>query len=195
MDHYTGNRVAIKQIKDVFGVFENAKRIYREVKLLRALDHVNIVKIVHIQKPKYVLGRTQCVCLQLCARPTVVLYPVAALLRNPRLFNDLYIVFECMDLDLNKLGRDVKQSLTLEHVRWFMYQVRGVGCRGCRSQKNAYELPCTRERGCRVVTLAVPLYCGPGAFATVAEVPQVHPLGGYHSPRHQARQRPVVRGV
>ncbi len=43
--------------------------------------------------------------------------------RNPRLFNDLYIVFECMDLDLMKLGRDVKQSLTLEHVRWFMYQV------------------------------------------------------------------------
>jgi hypothetical protein len=28
-----------------------------------------------------------------------------------------------MDLDLMKLGRDVKQSLTLEHVRWFMYQV------------------------------------------------------------------------
>jgi serine/threonine protein kinase len=53
-DHVKGTRVAIKQIKDVFGVFENAKRIYREIKLLRALDHENIVKIVHIQKPKCV---------------------------------------------------------------------------------------------------------------------------------------------
>ena len=52
VDRVTGSRVAIKQIKDVFGVFENAKRIYREVKLLRNLDHVNIVKIVHIQRPK-----------------------------------------------------------------------------------------------------------------------------------------------
>ncbi len=52
VDHLTSKRVAIKQIKDVFGVFENAKRIYREIKLLRSLNHVNIVKIVHIQKPK-----------------------------------------------------------------------------------------------------------------------------------------------
>jgi serine/threonine protein kinase len=44
--------VAIKQIMDVFGVFENAKRIYREIKLLRILDHENIVKIVHIQMPR-----------------------------------------------------------------------------------------------------------------------------------------------
>jgi serine/threonine protein kinase len=28
-----------------------------------------------------------------------------------------------MDLDLNKLGRDVKQSIGLDHVRWFMYQL------------------------------------------------------------------------
>ena len=45
-------RVAIKQVKDVFSVFENAKRIYREIRLLRSLDHVNVIKIVHIQKPK-----------------------------------------------------------------------------------------------------------------------------------------------
>jgi hypothetical protein len=43
---------------------------------------------------------------------------------NPATFTDLYIVFECMDLDLNKLGRDTKQSIGVDHVRWFMYQVR-----------------------------------------------------------------------
>lgn len=35
----------------------------------------------------------------------------------------MYLVFECMDLDLNKLGRDQKQTIGLDHVRWFMYQV------------------------------------------------------------------------
>ena len=29
-----------------------------------------------------------------------------------------------MDLDLDKLGKDTRQSLSLDHVRWFMYEVR-----------------------------------------------------------------------
>lgn len=97
-DHLTNQRVAIKQIKDIFSVHENAKRIYREIRLLRQLDHENVVKIVHVEMPP-----------------------------NPKTFTDLYIVFECMDLDLAKLGKDVKQSLTLEHVKWFLYQlVKGL---------------------------------------------------------------------
>jgi hypothetical protein len=28
-----------------------------------------------------------------------------------------------MDLDLDKLGKDTRQSLSLDHVRWFMYEV------------------------------------------------------------------------
>ena len=89
-----------------------------------------------------------------------MLYPVAALLRNPRLFNDLYIVFECMDLDLNKLGRDVKQSLTLEHVRWFMYQVRGVGCRGCRTHE--MRMSCLAPVGVAAVSSRLPFPCTVG---------------------------------
>jgi serine/threonine protein kinase len=46
--------VAIKQIKNIFTVFETSKRIYREIKLLRSLDHPNVVKIVHIQEPRWV---------------------------------------------------------------------------------------------------------------------------------------------
>lgn len=111
--------MAIKQIKDVFGVFENAKRIYREITVLRCLDHDNIIKLVHVQMPK-------------CVYLTINAYAEMSLMvscvpccddRNLATFSDLYIVFECMDLDLNKLGRDTKQSIGIDHVRWFMYQV------------------------------------------------------------------------
>ena len=94
-DHVTKRRVAVKQIRNVFGIFENAKRIYREIRLLRMLNHANIINIVHMQRPK-----------------------------NPDTFTDVYIVFERMDLDIQKLGRDVEQQLTLPHVLWFMYNVR-----------------------------------------------------------------------
>ena len=52
--HSPPRRVAIKQIKNIFTVFETSKRIYREIKLLRSLDHPNVVKIVHIQEPRWV---------------------------------------------------------------------------------------------------------------------------------------------
>lgn len=42
---------------------------------------------------------------------------------NLNTFSDLYVVFEAMDTDMAKLTRDVTQSLTIPHVRWFMYQV------------------------------------------------------------------------
>ncbi len=51
-----------------------------------------------------------------------------SLRRDPATFSDLYIVFEHMDMDLNKLGRDTKQSIGLDHVRWFMYEVSDGTC-------------------------------------------------------------------
>ena len=48
--------------------------------------------------------------------------------RDPATFSDVYIVFEHMDMDLNKLGRDTKQSIGLDHVRWFMYEVSDDTC-------------------------------------------------------------------
>lgn len=75
-------------------MFENAKRIYREVRILRSLDHPNIIKILHIQAPPDLLN-----------------------------FVDLYVVFECMDTDFAKLTKDDSQCLTIAHVRWFLYQM------------------------------------------------------------------------
>ena len=88
IDHLTGKRVAIKKINAVFDVFENAKRIYREVRILRDLIAPNIVPLVHICQPPDLLH-----------------------------FTDLYIVFECMDTDLAKLCKDDSQCLTTPHVR------------------------------------------------------------------------------
>jgi hypothetical protein len=47
---------------------------------------------------------------------------------------DLYIVFEFMHMDLNKLGKDTKQSLSLYHVQWFMYEVIMLPSWGVGSQ-------------------------------------------------------------
>ncbi len=94
IDHLTGQRVAIKKVANVFEVFENAKRIFREIRILRQCAHNNIVRLTHIQAPSDLLG-----------------------------FNDVYIVFECMDTDLAKLCRDDTQTITIPHARWFMYQL------------------------------------------------------------------------
>jgi len=44
-------RVAIKRIPNVFDVHENAKRIFREVSILRVLEHPNITGILHLERP------------------------------------------------------------------------------------------------------------------------------------------------
>lgn len=105
IDHLTGKRVAIKKITAVFDVLENAKRILREVRILRHFEHPNIVRIVHIQQPPDLLA-----------------------------FADLYVVFECMDTDLAKLTRDDTQCLTIPHVRWFLYQLL-LALRYCHSAR------------------------------------------------------------
>ena len=88
IDHLTGKRVAIKKINAVFDVFENAKRIFREVRILADLKHPNIVPLVHVCQPTDLLK-----------------------------FTDLYVIFECMDTDLAKLCKDDTQCLTTPHVR------------------------------------------------------------------------------
>lgn len=87
-DHLTGRRVAIKKINAVFDVFENAKRIYREVRILADMHHPNIVPLYHLCQPSDLAH-----------------------------FTDLYVVFECMDTDLAKLCKDDTQIITIPHIR------------------------------------------------------------------------------
>lgn len=71
---HSTQQVAIKKIPSAFDDVVDAKRIVREVRLLRRLDHMNIIKIVDILPPPSLAD-----------------------------FNDVYIVSELMDTDLHRV--------------------------------------------------------------------------------------------
>ena len=48
-----GQKVAIKKIPNAFDDLIDAKRILREIKLLRFFDHENIVKLVDQKQKRY----------------------------------------------------------------------------------------------------------------------------------------------
>jgi serine/threonine protein kinase len=99
LDKVTGQKVAIKKIKDTFIDVVDAKRILRELKLLRHLSgHENIISILDIMS----------------VPPN-----------TPR-FDDIYIVTNLMESDLERIIRS-KQVLTNQHLQYFLYQIlRGL---------------------------------------------------------------------
>jgi mitogen-activated protein kinase 1/3 len=91
-------KVAIKRIDGLFDNMADAKRILREIRILRELRHENIIPIMDIIKPP-----------------------------NLSTYNELYIVFALRDTDLLKLIHDYSQVLSIDHVKFFMAQLlRGV---------------------------------------------------------------------
>ncbi|KAJ0094131.1 hypothetical protein Patl1_15401 [Pistacia atlantica] len=93
VDTHTGERVAIKKMKDVFEHVSDATRILREIKLLRMLRHQDIVEIKHIMLPP-------------CRRE----------------FKDMYVVFELMEADLDQVIK-ANDDLIPEHHKFFLYQL------------------------------------------------------------------------
>jgi serine/threonine protein kinase len=98
-DRVTGQKVAIKKIKDTFIDVVDAKRILRELKLLRHLSgHENIISILDIMSVP----------------------------PNTQRFDDIYIVTNLMESDLERIIRS-KQVLTNQHLQYFIYQIlRGL---------------------------------------------------------------------
>ena len=86
-------KVAIKKVENAFEDLIDAKRIYREIKLLRFFNHDNIIKLYEILLPD-----------------------------NPKAFNDIYIVTELMETDLHRVIYS-KQKLTDDHIQFFIYQI------------------------------------------------------------------------
>jgi mitogen-activated protein kinase 1/3 len=82
-DKRRNTKVAIKRIQDLFVSLEDAKRIVRELTILRQLNHPNVIKIVDVVIPE---------------------------VKN---FDEVYIVFEMMDTDLNKLSKDTEQVISI----------------------------------------------------------------------------------
>ncbi|XP_050218244.1 mitogen-activated protein kinase 19-like [Mercurialis annua] len=93
IDTHTGEKVAIKKIHDVFEHISDAIRILREVKLLRLLQHPDIVEIKRIMLPP-----------------------------SKREFKDIFVVFELMESDLHQVIK-ANDDLTREHHQFFLYQM------------------------------------------------------------------------
>ncbi|MBA0611154.1 hypothetical protein Godav_011857, partial [Gossypium davidsonii] len=83
----TQEEVAIKKIGNAFDNRIDAKRTLREIKLLRHMDHENVVAIKDIIRPPQWEN-----------------------------FNDVYLVYELMDTDLHQIIRS-NQPLTDDHCR------------------------------------------------------------------------------
>lgn len=93
----TNEHVAIKKIANAFDNKVDAKRTLREIKLLRHMDHENVVAIRDIIPPP-----------------------------QRESFNDVYIAYELMDTDLHQIIRST-QALSEEHCQYFLYQIlRGL---------------------------------------------------------------------
>nr|AAN75065.2 mitogen-activated protein kinase [Malus micromalus] len=89
--------VAIKKIGNAFDNRIDAKRTLREIKLLRHMDHENVIATKDIIRPP-----------------------------QKENFNDVYIVYELMDTDLHQIIRS-NQPLNDDHCRYFLYQLlRGL---------------------------------------------------------------------
>eukprot|EP00871_Galdieria_phlegrea_P000372 jgi/Galph1/1335/GphlegSOOS_G5968.1 len=85
--------VAIKKITKCFDHTTDARRILREVKLLRHFRHENIISLKQILRPP-----------------------------SFELFEDVYLVTELMETDLHQIIVS-KQALTEEHFQYFIYQI------------------------------------------------------------------------
>lgn len=93
LDMRTGEKVAIKRITGVFDDVMHAKRLLRELRILRVLRHDHIIELRDILPP-----------------------------RDINDFRELYIVFEFADTDMLKLINSDQHFSTL-HVQFFFYQV------------------------------------------------------------------------
>jgi serine/threonine protein kinase len=97
-DSVTGDKVAIKKVPKAFEDLIDAKRILREVKLLRHFSHENVIAVRDILPPA----------------------------RGIDDYEDVYIISDLMETDLHRIIYS-KQQLSDDHIQYFVYQVlRGL---------------------------------------------------------------------
>ena len=85
-DHAAKQKVAIKKVPKAFEDLIDAKRIVREIKLLKFFDNNNIINLVDVLKPPAPTG-----------------------------YEDIYIVTELMETDMHRVIYS-RQELTDEHM-------------------------------------------------------------------------------
>ena len=96
-DSLTGEMVAIKKIEKAFEHSTFTKRTLRELKIMRLLNHDNVITIKSIQLP-----------------------------RSREEFDEIYVITELMETDLSSIIKS-PQPLSDEHCQFFLYQIlRGM---------------------------------------------------------------------
>jgi mitogen-activated protein kinase 1/3 len=94
-DTVLNRQVAIKLVPEALGNPDDAKKIIREIKILKHLNHTNIIKILDMIPPPF---------------------PNAKI-------SDVYIVMECMETDLCSIvNKQPAEQYTPQHIQWWMYQ-------------------------------------------------------------------------
>jgi len=97
-DNSSGRKVAIKKIKRAFDDRVDAKRILREIKLMKKFVHENVIRILDLIPPPLTSEE----------------------------FEDVYIVQDLMETDLHRIIYS-RQPLTIDHIQYFVYQIlRGL---------------------------------------------------------------------
>ncbi|GMH79567.1 hypothetical protein TL16_g08187 [Triparma laevis f. inornata] len=96
-DDLTGENVAIKKISGVFDHVVFSKRCVREIRIMRVLEHENLLGVMNIMEgePSSEGGLD---------------------------FNDIYIVSNLMETDLSSVIKS-PQALTGQHLQFFTYQI------------------------------------------------------------------------
>ncbi|XP_057499291.1 mitogen-activated protein kinase 7-like [Actinidia eriantha] len=97
MNRETNEKIAIKKINNVFGNRIDALRTLRELKLLRHIQHENVIALKDVMMPSHVMS-----------------------------FKDVYLVYELMDTDLHHIIKS-SQPLSNDHCKYFIFQLlRGL---------------------------------------------------------------------
>ena len=96
-DQILRRKVAIKKVARPFQTVVHAKRTYRELRMLKHMNHDNIIGLFDVFTPSMTMKE----------------------------FGDVYLVTHLMDIDMAKLMKT--QHLTQDHVQFFIYQIlRGL---------------------------------------------------------------------
>jgi p38 MAP kinase len=97
MDSVRGMKVAIKKLARPFQSAIHAKRTYRELRLLKHMNHENVIGLLDVFTPSLSLGE----------------------------FQEVYLVTHLMGADLNSIIKT--QKLSDDHVQFLVYQIlRGL---------------------------------------------------------------------
>uniref|UniRef100_S4RA69 mitogen-activated protein kinase n=1 Tax=Petromyzon marinus TaxID=7757 RepID=S4RA69_PETMA len=97
LDRHRAMKVAVKKLSRPFQSLIHAKRAYRELRLLKHMNHENVIGLLDVFTPDKSLG----------------------------VFNDMYLVTHLMGADLNNIVKC--QKLTDDHVQFLVYQtLRGL---------------------------------------------------------------------